>query len=63
MMKKTTKESAFFPYLMNTHWFKETVDLYFSSGYESIYNEIMNRFIQNGVVIRENGRLSASVKP
>jgi len=48
---------------MNTHWFKETVDHYFSSEYESKYNEIMSLFIQKGIVIRENGRLSTSVKP
>lgn len=63
MMKKTSKESAFFPYLMDTHWFKETVDFYFSSDYESKYNEIMSLFIQKGIVIRKNGRLSTSVKP
>ena len=63
MMKKNTKESAFFPYLMNTPWFKETVDLYFNSEYESTYSDIMNLFIQKGIVIRKNGRLSTSVKP
>ena len=63
MMKKTSKESAFFPYLMNTHWFKETVDLYFNSDYESTYSDIMNLFIQKGIVTRKNGRLSTNVKP
>jgi hydroxyacylglutathione hydrolase len=63
MMKATVKESGFLPYLMETHWFKETVDFYFSSDYESTYSDIMNPFIQKGIVIRKNGRLSTSVKP
>ena len=47
----------------HTHWFKETVDFYFSSDYESTYSDIVNPFIQKGIVTRENGRLSTTVKP
>jgi hydroxyacylglutathione hydrolase len=62
MMKETVKESTFFPYLMDTHWFKETVDLYFKSEYESTYRDIMNRFVQNDVIMRKDGLLYTTVK-
>jgi len=63
LMKKAIKENAFFPYLMNTNWFKETVDLYFNSEYESKYNEIMNTFFRKGIIKRENGDLFTTIKP
>jgi hydroxyacylglutathione hydrolase len=63
LMKKTTRENDFFPYLMNTHWFKETVDLYFNSEYEMKYIEIMNTFLERGVVKRKGGSLYTTVKP
>jgi len=63
LMKKTIKENDFFPYLMDTFWFKETVDLYFKSEYETKYDEIMNNFFDRGVVKRENGNLLTTVKP
>jgi hypothetical protein len=62
-MKKTIKENDLFPYLMDTYWFKETVDLYFNSEYEMKYNEIMNTFLGRGVINRENGNLFTTVKP
>jgi len=52
-----------FRYLMNTYWFKETVDLYFNSEYEMKYNEIMNTFFERGIIKRENENLSTTVKP
>ncbi|MDI6775969.1 MAG: MBL fold metallo-hydrolase [Syntrophales bacterium] len=63
LMKKTLKENSFFLYLMDTYWFKETVDLYFNSEYESKYNEIMNTFLKKGIIKRENGNLFTTVKP
>ncbi|HIJ58315.1 MAG TPA: MBL fold metallo-hydrolase [Deltaproteobacteria bacterium] len=63
LMKKTIKESDFFPYLMNTYWFKETVDFYFNNEYEMKYNEIMNVFFGRRVVNRENGNLFTTIKP
>lgn len=62
MMKKTVKEASFFPYLMTTHWFKETVELYFNGEYERKYNEIMQGFLKKGIVIRENKSLITTVK-
>ena len=63
LMKKAIKENDLFPYLMDTHWFKETVDLYFNSEYEMKYNEIMNTFFQREIIKREKGNLVATVKP
>ena len=63
LMKKTISEKDLFPYLMDTYWFKETVDMYFNSEYEIIYNEIMNSFFEKGVIKRKNGNLFTTVKP
>ncbi len=63
LMKKTIKENALFPYLMDTYWFKETVDLYFNGEYETKYNEIMNTFLGKGIIKRENGGLFTTIKP
>ena len=63
LMKKTIKEPAFFPYLVDTFWFKETVDLYFNSEYELTYNEIMNAFLKRGIIKEKNGDLFSTVKP
>jgi hydroxyacylglutathione hydrolase len=63
LMKKTIKEIDFFPYLMDTYWFTETVDLYFSGEYEKKYDEIMNTFLERGVVARQSGSLFTTVKP
>ena len=63
LMKKSIKVKAFFPYLMGTHWFKETVDLYFNSEYEAKYTEIMNTFFKKGIIKQKNGDLFTTVKP
>lgn len=63
MMKRTVDEDAFFPYLMSTPWFVETVDLYFDRGYERKYAEVMESFHRRGVVRRKDGRIFTTVKP
>lgn len=63
LMKKGFKETDFFPYLMETIWFKETVDFYFNGEYDIKYNEIMNTFFKKGIVRLENERLVTTVKP
>ena len=54
LMKKTIHTNHFFPYLMDTYRFKETVDLYFNGKYEMKYNEIMNTFFERGIIELEN---------
>ena len=63
MMKMTIQESELFPYLMDTYWFKETVDLYFNGEYEMKYYEIMKSFLRRGIVKRKDDRLFTTVKP
>jgi hypothetical protein len=48
---------------METHWYRETVDLYFEGRYEAKYDEILSNFIDREIVQLENGRLSTVVKP
>jgi hydroxyacylglutathione hydrolase len=63
LMKKTISEKELYGYLMNTVWYRETVDLYFSSEYERMYNEIMDILFARKVVERNGGRLFTTVKP
>ena len=63
LMKKSIKESEFFQHLMDTYWFKETVDLYFNGEYEIKYDEIMDTFLKRDVVRRSSGSLFTTVKP
>jgi len=63
MMKKTFKNTEFFPYLMGTYWFRETVDLYFNGEYEMKYNEIIKSFLKRGIVKQKGGSLFTTVKP
>lgn len=63
LMKKEIKEQDFFSNLMTTHWFRETVDLYFNGEYGKIYEAVMNAFIRNRVVRIENGIVSTPVEP
>ena len=63
MMKKTYKENAFFHYLMDAYWFRETVDFYFDGEYEAKYSEIINAFLKKKIIMIENGSLFTTVKP
>jgi len=63
MMKKGMKADTLFGYLMNTYWFKETVDLYFNGEYEAKYDGIINSFLRRGIIKQENDNLFTTVKP
>lgn len=63
LMRKSVEDNTFFLDLMRTHWFKENVDLYFNGEYEATYNEIMNHFIQRGIVKCLNGKLWTTLEP
>jgi hydroxyacylglutathione hydrolase len=63
MMHKTAERDSFFEHLMQTHWFKETVDLYFNKDYRLQYDAIMGDFRKRGIVIEQNGRIFTAVKP
>ena len=61
--KKSLPEDSFFPWLMGTHWYKETVDLYFDGDCRGKYDEIMRGLFQRGVMKRKEGKLYTTVKP
>jgi hypothetical protein len=62
-MRKTVPEDSFFDHLMQTHWYKETVDLYFNSEYKLKYEAIMKGFKKCGIVKEQNGLMFTTVKP
>ncbi|MEJ2040601.1 MAG: MBL fold metallo-hydrolase, partial [Desulfosarcinaceae bacterium] len=63
LMKGRVPENHFFGLLMDTHWYRETVDLYFDASYEETYDEIITPFLRRGVVKCENGMLFTGVQP
>jgi hydroxyacylglutathione hydrolase len=62
LMKRTVDEETFFDYLMGTHWFRETIDLFFDGAYEQKYEEMMTDFISRGIVKLRSGKLFSTVK-
>ncbi len=63
LMRKTIREERFFPHLMDTHWFKETIALYFNGEFLAKYNEVTRDFLKRGILKRKDGQLSTTVKP
>ena len=63
MMRKSVDETSFFQKLMNTHWFPETVDLYFGGDYQRKYDQIMKDFFNRGIVKSRDGNLFTTVRP
>ena len=63
LMRRSVSEEKFFDRLMDTVWFRETVDLYFGGEYRSVYDEVMGQFLKRGVVRRKDGRYATIVKP
>lgn len=55
------EEEKFFPYLMKTDWFMNIVELNFHSEYKKKYTEVVNKFIERGIIIRKDGKLMATV--
>ena len=63
LMGRSVKEDDFFERLMRTHWFKETVDLYFSGEYQSKYGEIIRGLFERGLAKREGDKIYSTGKP
>jgi len=63
LMIKTLPADDFYDYLMQTIWFKETVDLYFKSAYETMYNETVSDLLDKKALLITDGVLSTTVKP
>jgi hypothetical protein len=62
-MHKTFQADTFFEHLMNTWWFKETVDLYFNKAYEKKYQQILSGFLERGIIKQKGGWFFTTVKP
>ncbi len=63
LMHGQVDEDRFFSQLMETYWFKETVDLYFESEYQEKYDDVMRSFFRRGIIKRKNGKIFTMVKP
>lgn len=63
MMRKAADNGSFFDDLMKTHWYKETVDLYFNGKYRATYEAVMQDFLKRGIVREENDQIYTIVKP
>ena len=63
LMHKGFTRDLFFDHLMQTHWFKETVELYFDGNYRVMYDEVLGGFLNRGIVKTENNILVTTVKP
>ena len=63
LMRKDFKQDLFFEHLMQTHWFKETIELYFDGNYRDMYDEVMTGFLNRGIVKIENNFLVTTIKP
>ena len=50
MMRRRVAIDSFFDQLMQTDWFPETVDCYFSRDYRSIYDQVITEFHQRHII-------------
>ena len=63
LMHGQVDEEKFFDHLMGTYWFKETIDLFFNSGYQQKYDEVISDFLRRDIIRRKDGKLFTTVKP
>ena len=63
LMRREAATDGFFSDLMEKHWFRETVDLYFKGEYERKYEDVMQSFVRRNIVQVNNGRITTTVKP
>ena len=63
LMKRSVPVDRLFELLMATHWYKETVDLYFGGAYRARYDEIIDAFIRRRVIHSHRGCYTTTVPP
>ena len=63
MMRKTVPNDSFFDDLMQTHWYRETVDLYFNGEYRAKYETITKDFRKRGIIREKHGQIFTIVRP
>ena len=57
LMSGKVKEELYFNKLMETHWFPDTVNMYFNGEHLRIYNKTIKHFIDNKSIECENGQI------
>ncbi|MDA8336637.1 MAG: MBL fold metallo-hydrolase [Peptococcaceae bacterium] len=62
LMKEGCHEADFFPYLMTTPWYPQTVDLFFPQRYRELYDDVMAELVRRNLVIRSGQRLAAALR-
>ena len=63
LMQRQIDEDRFYEQLMETHWFRETIDLYFDKEYKQKYDELITDFFNRAIVKQRDGKLYTTVKP
>lgn len=63
LMKQPVPADTFFQSLMQTAWYPETVDGYFSGDCRAVYDQVLKDFINRGIVRRHRGLLETAVHP
>jgi glyoxylase-like metal-dependent hydrolase (beta-lactamase superfamily II) len=63
LMKQAVEADRFFELLMNTQWYRETVDFYFDGAYRATYEEVVERLVRRKVMCRSGGEYTTTVPP
>ena len=63
LMNKTVAAEGLFPQLMGSHWYRETVDLYFDGTYRAQYDQIIEALLHRKVIRLSDGRYHTTVTP
>ena len=63
LMQRKIDEDRFYGQLMETYWFRETIDLYFDKEYKQKYDELITDFFNRGIVRQRDGKLFTTIKP
>lgn len=59
LMRKSVAVDRFYPLLMQTHWYPETIDRYFQGACQAKYDEIIDAFVRRDVIrCRQNRYLT-----
>jgi glyoxylase-like metal-dependent hydrolase (beta-lactamase superfamily II) len=61
LMKKSVAADRFYPLLMQTHWYPETIDRYFQGAHRAKYNDIIDAFISRDVIRCRHDRYLTTV--
>ena len=63
LMHTKISVERFFDMLMKTHWYCETVDLYFKGNYRRKYEETIRYLTAKGIVAKSDGGYVTSIRP